>query len=73
MVNPRYTSQTCNICKMIGHRKGPSFSCPNCGNISDSDVNAAKNIAQLGIAVTDPERGSMICSIPLMPCQLAAG
>ncbi|GFP22639.1 hypothetical protein HKBW3S09_00107 [Candidatus Hakubella thermalkaliphila] len=73
MVNPRYTSQTCNICKMIGHRKGPSFSCPNCGNISDSDVNAAKNIAQLGIAVTDPDRGSMICSIPLMPCQLAAG
>lgn len=47
IVNPRLTSQTCNIYGKIGNRKGKSFECPSCGNISDADFNAAKNIAQL--------------------------
>jgi len=75
-VDPRYTSQTCNVCKCIGNRNGKHFSCPNCGNIADADINAAQNIAQLGIAVTDPEKVNMFSSlihVPLMPRQLAAG
>ena len=69
-VDPRYTSQVCNTCKLIGKRKGSSFLCPSCGNIADADINAARNIAQLGIAVTDPEKVNMcgsILHVPLMP------
>ena len=47
-VNPQYTSQTCNACKTIGNRNGKNFSCLSCGNMADADINAAKNIAQLG-------------------------
>ena len=68
VVNPHYTSQICNVCKMIGNRKGSSFSCPDCGNIADADENAAKNIAQLGMCVTHPEKMSMyncVLHIPL--------
>jgi len=75
IVNPRYTSQVCNTCKVIGIRKGSSFVCPSCGNISDADVNAARNIAQLGIAITDPEKEIMCGSflhVSLKPRQLAA-
>jgi IS605 OrfB family transposase len=48
VVNPQYTSKACNACKAIGNRNGKHFSCPSCGNNTDADVNAAKNIAQLG-------------------------
>jgi len=48
VVDPNYTSQICSVCKTIGNRNGKHFSCPSCGNIIDADVNAAKNIAQLG-------------------------
>ena len=48
VVNPKYTSKTCNKCKTIGDRNGKHFSCPSCGNIADADINAAQNIAQLG-------------------------
>ena len=68
VVDPHYTSQICNVCKMIGNRKGSSFSCPDCGNIADADENAAKNIAQLGMCVTHPEKMSMyncVLHIPL--------
>ena len=68
IVDPHYTSKICNVCKMIGNRKGSSFSCPDCGNIADADENAAKNIAQLGMCVTHPEKMSMyncVLHIPL--------
>lgn len=55
VVNPKYTSKTCNVCKMIGNRSGKHFNCPNCGNIADADINAAKNIAQLGL-LCKPDR-----------------
>ena len=48
VIDPRYTSKTCNVCKMIGNRNGKHFSCTNCGNFADADINAAQNIAQLG-------------------------
>lgn len=62
IVDPRYTSQTCNACKHVGDRNGKHFSCTSCGNISDADVNAAKNIAQLGAIVNRPEKSFMFSS-----------
>ena len=59
LVNPRYTSKTCNKCHHIGNRKGKVFECNNCGNNMDSDVNASINIATLGAIVNLPEKSSM--------------
>ena len=68
VVNPRYTSKICNVCKMIGNRNGKHFSCPNCGN-ADADVNAAKNIAQLGALCKQPRKDvsmlNFVSHIPL--------
>jgi IS605 OrfB family transposase len=63
VVNPRYTSQTCNSCKRIGKRKGKHFNCTSCGNVADADVNAAKNIAQLGASVNRPEKMNMVSPV----------
>lgn len=64
IVNPRYTSQTCNRCKHVGNRNGQHFSCSNCGNITVADVNAAKNIAQLGAIVNRPKKiHGLSCSL----------
>jgi IS605 OrfB family transposase len=66
VVNPAYTSQTCNVCKHIGIRKGKNFRCEYCGNISDADVNAAKNIATCGCVINQPEKSNMFsCSLHL--------
>lgn len=63
LVNPRYTSKTCNKCHHIGNRKGKVFECNNCGNNMDADVNASINIATLGVSVIMPEKTNMFCSI----------
>ena len=63
VVSPRYTSQTCYVCKHIGSRKGKNFTCTNCGNVADADINAALNISQSGIAVINPEKSAMYCSL----------
>lgn len=50
-VNPRYTSQTCNVCGTVDavSRKSQSeFECTSCGHISHADINAAKNILERG-------------------------
>jgi putative transposase len=47
-VDPRYTSQTCNICRHVDpkSRKSQSrFACTACGHQANADVNAARNIA----------------------------
>jgi len=67
VVDPYYTSQTCSVCKHLGDRKGKHFSCTNCGNVSDADVNAARNIAQLGMIVDHPERSYMFSSALHLP------
>lgn len=72
VVDPHYTSKTCNVCKHLGDRNGKHFSCTSCGNLADADVNAAKNIAQLGIAVTDPEKSYMFSSAIHMPLKSPA-
>ena len=52
VVNGMFTSQKCSKC---GHnnrksRKGPNFKCVECGFRMDADLNAARNIAQIGIS-----------------------
>lgn len=59
VIPPAYTSQTCNVCFHIGERNRKRFSCKNCGNISDADYNAAKNISTWGQVVNCPEKSYM--------------
>lgn len=66
LVDPRYTSKTCNCCKVIGNRNGKNFSCINilCGWVGDADHNGALNIANLaGVVVNQPESSTMFCSL----------
>lgn len=45
-VDPKYTSQTCNVCGHVDkkNRNGNVFRCLNCGRIVHADVNAAMNV-----------------------------
>lgn len=63
VVNPAYTSQTCNDCLHIGVRTEKRFKCSNkvCGWIGDADENGSKMIALLGLSVNQP-RGSELLS-----------
>jgi putative transposase len=49
-VNPSYTSQRCSKCGYIhrDNRKGLQFKCKQCGFELNADLNAARNIGQLG-------------------------
>jgi len=60
-IPPAYTSKMCSECLHIGDRKGKRFSCENCGNTSDADHNAAKNISAWGCVVNQPEKQSILC------------
>ncbi|HEU5023569.1 MAG TPA: transposase [Spirillospora sp.] len=47
LVNPAYTSQTCNRCRHVDAKSRESqavFACTACGHRDHADVNAAKNI-----------------------------
>ena len=50
MVNPRNTSQACSSCGSIVLKdlSVRIHNCPDCGLVLDKDVNAAKNVLQLG-------------------------
>ena len=66
-VPPAYTSQTCSRCGHIhpiqgkSYRHGKVFKCGHCGFEHDADINAALNIAALGISVSNPESLGMSC------------
>jgi len=51
-VNPKYTSQKCSKCEHIEktNRNQSNFECKKCGYKLHADLNASKNIAQLGIS-----------------------
>lgn len=52
-INPKYTSQKCNICGHISKENRltqSNFVCVSCGHQQNADLNAAKNILGDGIA-----------------------
>jgi putative transposase len=52
-VDPRYTSQTCNGCGYRDKRNRTcqdTFACRSCGVVAHADLNAARNIADRGVA-----------------------
>jgi putative transposase len=54
LVDPKYTSQKCNVCGHIDSRSRISqseFVCTNCGNIDNADKNASLNIKSQGMAL----------------------
>jgi len=53
LVNCRYTSQVCSNCGHLSksNRKGVSFKCLKCGFSLHSDLNASRNITELGKAL----------------------
>lgn len=63
-VNPKYTSQQCNVCGYTdkGNRKTQSlFECLKCGHNDNADVNASKNIEGKGIAL-NRQREALACA-----------
>lgn len=53
LVNPAYTSQTCNSCGTVDKKSRISqseFVCTSCGIIDNADTNASKNILREGIS-----------------------
>jgi IS605 OrfB family transposase len=53
-VFPAYTSQTCSCCSCLGTRIKHRFSCSNCGSLQHSDLNASRNILELGLSADKP-------------------
>ena len=52
LVDPKYTSQTCNKCLHVARENRESqaiFKCVSCGHLDNADVNAAKNILVRGL------------------------
>ena len=58
-VNPAYTSQRCSRCGNIHKVNGKQYSCPICKHTDHRDVNAAFNIARLGLLSLDPSSDNL--------------
>jgi putative transposase len=66
-IDPAYTSQTCSECGHVDAANRPdqaTFSCRSCGFAGHADWNAARNIAQRGVAswaaVNQPHAGTSV-------------
>jgi len=66
-VNPKYTSQMCSRCGYTNkaNRKGLVFKCKECGYELNADLNAARNIAVLGMS----EYGRLFVNEPIVASQ----
>jgi len=66
--NPAYTSQKCHSCKFIHplNRDGEAFVCRRCNHTAHSDVNAAKNILEAGLALIACETSNASSQEPLV-------
>jgi len=54
-VDPKYTSQTCNVCGYSDKENRTSqseFECKECDNVDNADFNASKNILERGLGKT---------------------
>jgi len=62
-VRPAYTSQRCFTCKSVdsASRKGEVYTCTTCGHSDHADINAARNIRELGL-----EDLARACDLDLM-------
>ena len=66
LVDPHYTSQQCSCCGFVAkeNRNKGDFHCTFCGFYSSADLNASKNISQMGqhifeqVAVNQPNISS---------------
>ncbi len=67
-IDPRYTSQKCSDCGHIykGNRKGNSFHCVKCGFQIHADLNAARNIAEIG--KSNLGRQTVTVTLPYIAC-----
>jgi len=69
LIDPRYTSQTCHQCNHIhpvrgeSYRSGKKFACGHCGWTGDADENGAKNIAKIGLSLSQPGGSAIACSL----------
>jgi len=72
LVNPKYTSQICNVCNTqdaTSRISQSEFVCKHCGHISNADVNAAKNILGRGTAI-NRKREAVACALVEEPSML---
>lgn len=63
-INPKHTSQKCNLCNHIDSNSRTSqstFICKKCGHSDNADLNAAKNIRGEGIAIIR-KRETLVCA-----------
>jgi len=64
-VNPRGTSQRCSGCQEVVRKElsERTHTCPTCGLVLDRDVNAARNIRQLGLKLRTKRDDQVISAV----------